>query len=113
MWTVREKGDLWRDFPFELCMQTENEYQNNPRNRDVLYWWPPQNMNGTHYQIDFVAMMQTNLKTSYQREIRRTTITEALEEAVPPPSTAGPHGHHPRGPFKQQCSSTNMADHHP
>ena len=86
MWTVSEKKGLWRDFPSELCMQTENAYQNNPVDRDVVYWWPPHDSSGTHYQIDFVAMQQTNLRTQFVREIRRVTIHEALPEAVQGPS---------------------------
>ena len=85
-WTVREKNDLWRDFPSELCMQTENAYQNNPLDRDVVYWWPPHDSSGTHYQIDFVAMQQRNCRTDNVREIRRTTIHAALPEAVQGPS---------------------------
>ena len=90
MWMVREKKDLWRDFPSGLCLQTENAYQNNPRDRDVVYVWPPHDNSGTEYCIDFVAMQQTNLRTQFVREIRRVTIHEALPEAVPGPSGMAP-----------------------
>ena len=86
MWMVREKKDLWRDFPSQLCLQVENAYQNNPRDRDVVYVWPPHDNSGTEYCIDFVAMQQTNLRTQFVREIRRVTIHEALPEADQGPS---------------------------
>ena len=85
-WTIREKHDLWRDFPSELCMRTENAYQNNPLDRDFVFWWPLHVSSGTHYQIDFVAMTQRNCRTDAVREIRRTTIHAALPEAVQGPS---------------------------
>ena len=89
-WMVYHEKGLWRDFPSELCIQTETLYQHNPVDRDVVYWWPPHVSSGTHYQIDFVAMQQTNLRTQFVRKIRRVTIHEALPEAVPGPSGMAP-----------------------
>ena len=86
MWMVRENRCLWRDFPSQLCDDTEIAYQNNPRDRDLVYVWPPHDNSGTEYCIDFVAMQQTNLRSQFVREIRRVTIHQALPEAVQGPS---------------------------
>ena len=86
MWMVYHEKGLWRDFPSELCIQTETLYQHNPVETDFVYWWPPHVSSGTHYQLDFVAMTQRNCRTDAVREIRRTTIHAALPEAVQGPS---------------------------
>ena len=91
MCMVRENRDLWRDFPSQLCDDTEIAYQNNPRDRDLVYLWPPQNSSGTPYSIDFVTMQQTNLRTQFKRDIRRVTVHEALPEAVQGPVGVAPH----------------------
>ena len=111
MWMVREKKDLWRDFPSQLCVQTETAYQNNPRDRDLVYMWPPHDSSGTEYCIDFVAMQQTNLRTQFKREIRRVTIHQALPEAVQGPVQEARTGDTENtGPSSSADPSAELAD---